>query len=251
MKGLLEDRVAIITGGASGIGLATAEVFVAQGARVLIVDRDEPALQEAGERLVEWADQVATLAADVAAPDVAGQAVQLAVQRYGQVDILVSNAGVHGSGETAEARWDHSLATNLKPSYTFALAALPELRQSDGGAVVFVSSISGPVVGFASPHYDAAKAGLVGLARNLASQWGRHGIRVNAVCPGFIMTPFIGEYWTEQRLAEVKRDIALGRVGEAEEIARVILFLSSELSSYVTGSMIVADGGWTIHYSKY
>lgn len=248
---LLRDRVAIITGAASGIGLAAAGLFAAHGARLVLVDWDQKGLDEAGERLAQQAEGLEMLAADVGGTGTAEQAAQLAVDSFGQLDVVVSNAGVHGRGATPEERWGQSLDINLKPSYMFALAALPHLRQSDHPAIIFVSSISGPVVGFASPHYDAAKAGLVGLARHLASAWGRYGIRVNAICPGFVMTPFIGEYWDEQRLGAVRQDVALGRMGEAEEIARVILFLGSEMSSYVTGTAIVADGGWTIHYSKY
>lgn len=251
MNPLLQDKVAIITGAASGIGLAAAELLAAHGARVVLVDRDGPALAEALEKLQTAGAEAASLTADVSADGTAEQAVQFAVDRFDGLDILVSNAGVHGAGTTARERWDDSMAINLTPGYQFALASLPELRKRGGGSIVLVSSVSGPVVGFASPHYDAAKAGLVGLARNLASQWGQYGVRVNALCPGFIETPFIGAYWTQERLAAVRRDVALGRVGTPEEVAQVILFLSSEMSSYVTGTAIVADGGWTIHYSRY
>jgi NAD(P)-dependent dehydrogenase (short-subunit alcohol dehydrogenase family) len=120
-----------------------------------------------------------------------------------------------------------------------------------GGSIINTASISGPVVGFASPHYDASKGGLVGLTRHLASRYGRHNIRVNAICPGFIQTPFIGGYWTKERLKSVRADTALQRLGTPEEIARVALFLASDESSYVTGATIVADGGWTTHFARY
>jgi 3-oxoacyl-[acyl-carrier protein] reductase len=107
------------------------------------------------------------------------------------------------------------------------------------------------VVGFASAHYDASKAGLLGLTRNLASAWGTDGIRVNAICPGFIDTPFIGAQWTEERLLKVRRDTALGRVGTPEEVAQAALFLASDDASYVTGTALIVDGGWTVHYGKY
>jgi NAD(P)-dependent dehydrogenase (short-subunit alcohol dehydrogenase family) len=173
------------------------------------------------------------------------------VRRFGRLDVLFNNAGVHGTGDTPETRWDHCLDTNLKPPYLASLAALPHMRKVGGGSIINTASISGPVVGFASPHYDASKAGLVGLTRSLASRFGKYNIRVNAICPGFIVTPFIGPGWTKQSLESVKADVALGRLGKPEEIAQVALFLASGESSYVTGAAIVADGGWTIHYARY
>ena len=247
----LDGKVAIITGGASGIGRASAELFAAEGASVLIVDREEAHAKTVATAIRKRGGRVEVLVADVAAPDAAEQIMQSAVRHFGPPTVLFNNAGVHGSGSTPEERWDDCVATNLTAIHRICLAVLPHMREAGGGSIVNNASVSGPVVGFASVHYDASKGGVVGLTRNLASQWGKHGIRVNALCPGFIMTPFIGEYWTQQRLKAMKRDIALGRLGTPEEMARVALFLASDESSYVTGATIVADGGWTVHYSKY
>ncbi|NLO08233.1 MAG: SDR family oxidoreductase [candidate division WS1 bacterium] len=249
-QGRLAGRTAIVTGGASGIGLASAELFADEGARVLIVDRDEATGAEALER-VRRAGEAELLVADVAADGAAEAIVATAIARFGALHVLLSNAGVHGSGETPALRFDSSIPINLRAGYLIAEAALPHLQQGGGGAIIFTASVSGPAVGFASPHYDLAKAGLVGLTRSLASRWGRHAIRVNAICPGFIETPFIGPHWTQQRLDDVRHDIALGRLGQPEEIARVALFLASDDASYVTGAAIIADGGWTIHFDKY
>ena len=165
--------------------------------------------------------------------------------------MLLANAGVHGRGDTPAARFDDAVATNLRAAYLAAEAGLPHLAAAGAASVIFMASVSGPIVGFASPHYDASKGGLVGLTRHLAGRWGRHGIRVNAICPGFIDTPFIGAAWTPERLEAVRRDIALGRLGRPEEIAQVALFLASDAAGYVTGTTIVADGGWTTHFARY
>lgn len=248
-QGRLEGRVAIVTGAASGIGLASAERFAAEGASVLLVDRDEAAATTALDR-VRAQGAAELLVADVSADDAGERMVEAALGHFGALEVLLLNAGVHGRGSTPAERFDDAVTTNLRAAYLNAEAALPHLRASRG-AIIFTASISGPVVGFASPQYDASKAGLVGLTRHLASRWGHHGIRVNAICPGFIETPFIGEHWTADRLAQVSRDIALGRLGNPEEIASVALFLASDDAGYVTGATIVADGGWTVHFTDY
>ena len=245
--GALAGRVAIVTGAASGIGLACAERFVAEGARVLAVDRDRQRLMAAAAQI----SGLEPLALDVTAEDAPAAMVGAAVDRFGALQVLVANAGVHGRGEDPAARFDDAIATNLRAPYLAAQAALPHLRATTHGSVIFMASIAGAAVGFASPQYDASKAGLVGLTRHLASAWGRHGVRVNAICPGFIETPFIGPGWTEERLDAVRRDIALGRLGRAEEIASVAVFLASDAASYVTGTALIADGGWTTHFAKY
>lgn len=247
--GRLEGKVAILTGAASGIGRAAVSLFVQEGARVLAVDRqeppeDEPLFQGSGERLL-------FLRLDLAESEAPEEMVRHAIQRYGRLDILFNNAGVHGSGSTPMERWDDCLQTNWRALYQACLAAFPHLQAVGGGSIVNTASIAGPVVGFASPHYDASKAAVVGLTRHLASRWGRYGIRVNALCPGFVQTPFIGPAWTEERLQAVTRDIALGRLADPMEIARVALFLASDEASYITGAALVADGGWTIHFVKY
>lgn len=245
--GALAGRVAIITGAASGIGRACAQRFLAEGAAVLAVDCDREALEAAAAQVTGLEPMVL----DVTDEGAGAAMVRAAVERFGGLHVLVANAGVHGRGDDIAARFDDAIATNLRAAWLAAHAAFPHLRATAGASVIFVASIAGAVVGFASPHYDASKAGLVGLTRHLASAWGRHGIRVNAICPGFIETPFIGPGWTEERLDAVRRDIALGRLGQADEIAGVAVFLASDDASYVTGVALVADGGWTTHFAKY
>ena len=247
--GRLAGKAAIITGGASGIGLASAEVLAREGASVLVVDQKLEAGEEALARVAAVGGEAEFLGMDVSAEDAPAEMVERCIERFGRLDVLLSNAGVHGSGDTPAQRWDHALDVNLRAGYLSALAAMPQMRDAGGGSIIFTASVAGAVFGFASPHYDASKAGLVGLTRHLASAWGEHNIRVNAVCPGFIETPFIGGGWTERRLAKLLRRIALGRLGGPEEIAGVALFLACDESSYVTGAALVADGGWSIHYT--
>jgi len=249
--GRLEGEVAVVTGAASGIGRASALRFAAEGAAVLVVDRDEAGADAVAGEIGTGGGRAAAMAVDLAVPGAPAAVAERAAEGLGGLHVLLNNAGVHGEGEGPQERWDDCLATNLRAPYLLCLAALPHMRAAGAGSIVNTASISGPVVGFASPHYDASKAGLVGLTRHLASLWGQHGIRVNAVCPGFIQTRFIGSKWTPDRVEALHRDIALGRVGRAEEIASVALFLASDESSYVTGAAIVADGGWTMHYAKY
>ncbi|MFW5866430.1 MAG: SDR family NAD(P)-dependent oxidoreductase [Armatimonadota bacterium] len=249
VDGALHNRVAVVTGAASGIGLATAARFAREGARVLLVDRDEDTALAALEHVGEQGE-AELLIADVSADGAPELIVSTALQHFDALDILLLNAGVHGDGATPAARFDGAIATNLRAPYLTAEAALPHLRGSRG-CVIFTASVSGPVIGFASPQYDASKGGLVGLTHHLASRWGRHGIRVNAICPGFIETPFLGAHWTAEKLAQVRRDIALGRLGNPDEIASVALFLASDAAGYVTGQAIVVDGGWTVHFTDY
>ena len=249
--GRLAGKTAIVTGGASGIGEASAKLFAQEGAAVLIADRYSDKGNEVQSAICAAGGRGEFLAANIAEPGEVERGVETAVRELGGLHVLFNNAGVHGAGATVEERWDDCLAVNLKAVYQACLAAQPHMQNAGGGSIVNTASISGPVVGFASPHYDASKGGIVGLTRNLASQWGQYGIRVNAICPGFVKTPFIGDWWTEDRLEAVKRDVALGRLGNPEEIAQVALFLASDGSSYVTGTAIVADGGWTTHFAKY
>ncbi len=245
--GRLDGKACIVTGAASGIGAAAVRLFAEHGAHVLAVDLDGEGL----ERLRASSDTVRCVKADLALPAAAEQIALEAVACFGRLDVLFSNAGVHGSGTTPDARWEHCLEVNLTAAHRLALASHPHIRDTGGGSVIFTASVSGPLVGFASAHYDASKAGLIGLTRHLASAWGRDDIRVNALCPGFIQTPFIGEYWTDERLRKVRGDTALGRLGKADEVAKAALFLASDDASYVTGTSLVVDGGWTVHYGKY
>jgi NAD(P)-dependent dehydrogenase (short-subunit alcohol dehydrogenase family) len=232
--GDLDGKVALVTGAASGIGLATVEAFRAAGAEVVGMD------------LAEGADVRSR--ADVEA------AIATARERFGGLDVVVANAAVslYEEFETqSEETIDLVLDTNLKGALLCAQLAIPEVKRRGGGSIVFVSSVQAYVTLPGCVPYAAAKAGLVAAALALAPEVGRHGIRVNAIAPGTIDTPML-----QRDLAGMNRDEAdaflrrvedanaLGRIGRPEEIAEVAVFLASDRSSYVTGTTIVADGGY-------
>jgi len=250
----MAGRIALITGGASGIGAAAGGLFCAHGAKVLLVDRDGEALQRTA---AEIRHQVpgATLevyGADVANPQQAAGAVRQAVARFGALNVLVSNAAVRYLDAVADAdpaAWHEVLSVNLMGAVNFSKAALPQLRKQRGASVVIVSSTYAMTGRKRFGAYDASKAALLSLMRTLAAEEAGHGIRVNAVCPGGTLTPFTigrgrarGASEDELR-GEAKADTLLKRWAEAKEIAWPILWLASEEASFVTGAALMVDGG--------
>ena len=250
----LEGRVAIVSGGGTGIGAATARRFAAVGARVVVTGRRP-------EPLEAVAAEIGGLAfpGDAADPDHAPAGVTAAVERFGGLDIVVANAGVGfggSAGEVDDEHWLRTLDVNLTGPLRLVRAALPALLEGGGGSIVLVSSISGLVASTESAAYLASKQGLIGLARSLAVDYGPRGIRANALCPGWVVTPMADEGADElAALRGVSREeayligtelVPLRRPATAEEMAACILFLASDESSYVTGATLVADGGTTI-----
>jgi 2-hydroxycyclohexanecarboxyl-CoA dehydrogenase len=253
----MQGRIALITGGAGGIGAATAELFCAQQAKVLIVDRDAGALQQQVETI---RGRVSTAAiesyiADVTNPAEAAAAVSHAVKTFGALNVLVSNAAVRYLSSVADAdtvQWEKVLSVNLLGAVNMSKAAMPELRRSGNAAIVILSSTYALVGRRDFGAYDASKAALLSLTRTLAFEGAGHGIRVNAVCPGGTLTPFTvgrakGRGASEADLRrEAKPDALLKRWGEAFEIAYPILWLASNEASFVTGATLAVDGGTSI-----
>jgi 3-oxoacyl-[acyl-carrier protein] reductase len=254
----LDQTVSVIAGGSRGIGRATAEAFLDEGARVLISARDESRLSAVHGALAARFDEtvVATHAGDVGDRSTAETVVETAYEKWGRLDTLVLNAG-SGSGivgfNPGAEEWDRLLATNLRGAVTLAEAALPRMLDAGRGSLVFVGSVaSGEDVGAPLP-YAAAKAALTRYAAGLAREIGPRGLRVNCVAPGNVLTS--GGPW-ERRLVDdpedlralLDREVPLGRLGRPEEIAAVIVFLSSAAASFVTGSVVTADGGQTRGY---
>ena len=239
--GRFEGKVAIVTGGASGIGAATAARLASEGARVMIADLGQPA--ETGEALRFIRTDV-TSAADIAAM------VAAALAAWGRLDILVNNAGVGflaNTVETGEEDWDKVFAVNTRAIYLACKAAIPELRKH-GGAIVNVASISGLGGDYGMAAYNASKGAVVNYTRSLAMDCAADGIRVNALCPGLVATPMA----TPALADPIDRDfwmglIPLGRPAEPREMAAVIAFLASDDASYMTGSIVSADGGASAH----
>ncbi len=250
----LEGKVAIVTGGGTGIGAATARRFAAEGASVIVTGRRP-------EPLEALAAETGGLAVpgDVADPAHAPAVVTAALERFGGLDVVVANAGVGfggSAGEVDDERWSRTLDVNLTGPLRLVRAALPVLLERGGGSIVLVSSISGLVASTDSAAYMTSKTALIGLARSLAVDYGSRGIRANALCPGWVVTPMADAGADE--LAEmhgITREeafvlgtayVPLRRPAEPEEMAACILFLASDESSYVTGSVLVADGGTSI-----
>jgi len=251
--GRLNEKVALITGAASGIGAATARLFGQEGASVVLADMQDELGRKVADEITAAGGAAHYVHADVSASeDVAGM-MQSAVDRFGRLDILYNNAGLARGGsitEIAEDDWDLVIDVDLKSIYLGCKYAIPRMRDH-GGAIISTASVAG-LRGSPGLHaYGAAKAGVINLTRSIAAEAGQYGIRVNCVCPGIISTPIwrqLGELPAEARAEMLRRmgeGVLLGRVGQPEEVAKVILFLASEEASYITGAAIVVDGGLT------
>ena len=248
---LLAGKRAIVTGSAtaSGIGFAAARLFAHHGARVVLLDHD---IAEAEARAAELGDGHAALSCDVRERANCEQAVAKAADTLGGIDILVNNAGlVFGTPlmEVSDAEYDEIMAVNLKGSFNMARATAPIMKQASGGAMVLMSSIAGENGGgvFGRSHYAASKAGIMGLAKALARELAPDAIRVNAIAPGPIDNDFTKGAMTREIKNRIATGVPLGRLGTSDEIAGVCLFLASPLSSFVTGTVIDANGGLLIH----
>ena len=251
--GKLKGKTAIITGGAGGLGHAAAELFLHEGATVMLVDRDEGALREVCDRLGRFSSFVA---ADVAEQQSAKRYVDATVDRFGGVDILFANAGIEGPcasvTELSVADFDRVQAVNVRAVFLGIREVAPWMAKRGGGSIVITSSVAGMIGSPKLAAYVTSKHALIGLARASALDLAADHIRVNTVHPGPIdnrMMRSIEDQLAPGQGAVVKQGfeqkVALGRYGTNEEIARLALFLASEDSSYCTGSMFVADGGFT------
>jgi 2-hydroxycyclohexanecarboxyl-CoA dehydrogenase len=252
--GRLTDKVAIITGGAGGIGAATGLLFAEEGARVALVDSDGEAMSAALAhiRASVPAAQVTGIVADIGREAAADEAVAAARTAFGPIDVLVNLAGIRVYEPLAEARretWERILAVNLLSYAAFVRAAIGDLRERRG-AIVNVSSTHAVNPRAGMGQYDVTKAGIVSMTKTLAFEEARHGIRVNAVCPGATLTPF------HHRRASAagrtidpaaEKDCLLGRWADPREVAFPILWLASDEASYVTGSVLMVDGGRYVH----
>ena len=248
---LLEGKTAVISGAAGprGIGLATARLFAEHGARIAILDLDAAAAQAAADTLGTGHQGFACDVTDRTATQAAAQDVLAA---FGTVDILVNNAGVTQPlkvMDIAPDDYDFVLDVNLRGTLYLSQAFIPAMRERGRGSIACMSSVSAQRGGgiFGGPHYSAAKAGVLGLAKAMARELGPAGIRVNCVTPGLIQTDITGGKLTDQMRADIIKGIPLGRLGDAADVAGAFLFLASDLSSYLTGAVIDVNGGMLIH----
>lgn len=248
---LLKDQVAMITGGAgvNGLGFATARLMAAQGAKVVILDlqRADPAAAAAS-----LGSGHIGLVADVTDKASCEAAAAAVLKAFGRIDTLVNNAGITQAVKTLEitgADYDRILDVSLRGTLYMSQAVLPAMRVQKSGSIICISSVSaqrgGGILG--GPHYSAAKAGVLGLARAMAREFGPESIRVNCITPGLIGTDIIKGKLTEEKKAEIAETIPLARLGRADDIAGACVFLASELSTYCTGITLDVNGGMLIH----
>jgi NAD(P)-dependent dehydrogenase (short-subunit alcohol dehydrogenase family) len=248
---LLAGKTAVISGAAGrrGIGLATARLFAEHGARVAILDLDETASRSAAASLGEGH---LGLACDVTDAEACRRAAGAVIAAFGAIDVLVNNAGITQPVKLMDIDrkgWDAVLDVNLRGTLLLSQAVVPSMREKKRGSIACMSSVSAQRGGgiFGGPHYSAAKAGVMGLAKAMARELGSDGIRVNAVTPGLIQTDITGDKLTPEMKADIVKGIPLGRLGEAKDVASAFLFLASDLSAYVTGAVIDVNGGMLIH----
>jgi NAD(P)-dependent dehydrogenase (short-subunit alcohol dehydrogenase family) len=249
----LTNKVALITGGTSGIGEATAILFAQEGARVAITGRRETRGQAVMEQIAKGGGEAIFIRTDVRKADDCRRAVEETMRTFGQLDILFNNAGIfyaHTVVECSEEEWDEQVDTNLKGAFLMSKFALPAMIGRGSGVIINNSSGWGLVGGDRAVAYCASKGGMVLMTKAMAIDHGRQGIRVNCICPGDVDTPMLppdarlrGLKWEEYLAGCATRP--MGRIGTPEEIARAVLFLASDDSSFMTGAALVVDGGGT------
>jgi NAD(P)-dependent dehydrogenase (short-subunit alcohol dehydrogenase family) len=251
--GRLSGKVAVITGGASGMGEASARLFVAEGARVAIGDVQEDAAHALAKSL---GDAAIALRADVSRSDDVKRLVDAAAARFGRLDVMFNNAGIGGFEglihETPEDVFDRILAVDLKAVWLGIKHAVPHLIAAGGGSIVNTASVSAHLAIARQGAYGAAKGGVVQLTKVAAIEYAEHGIRANAICPGGVLTPLL---WANPGLPEplppgvveeqLKQVQPIARAGLPRDIAHAALWLASDESSFVTGTAVIVDGGWT------
>jgi NAD(P)-dependent dehydrogenase (short-subunit alcohol dehydrogenase family) len=243
-------QVALVTGAASGMGLATAQAFAASGAAVVLADRNERPLHAAAEKLAAAGHQAIAVTCDVTDEAQAAAMVKRAVATFGRLDMAYNNAGILGpmgeiTDESAEA-FDEVTAVNLRGVWTCMKHELLQMRRQRSGAIVNCSSLGGLVGLPGRASYHATKHGVIGLTKSAALDYAAKGIRINAICPGCIDTP-MGDGIDPAAMKEFLRDQPIGRMGRAEEIAATVLWLCSEGASFVLGVALPVDGGFVAH----
>jgi NAD(P)-dependent dehydrogenase (short-subunit alcohol dehydrogenase family) len=250
MGGRLTGKTAVITGAASGMGRATALLFAREGARVAVLDCDEEGGNETARLIKRCGGEAVFLRVDLAREQEVEAAIEGAVSEFGSLDILVNNAGIvvmAPAADTSFEDWEKVQAVNLRGGFLCCKYAIPQMRRQGGGAIVNIASIGALVAVPAHAAYDAAKAGLVGLTRAIAMDYGPHNIRANCVCPTATDTPLIrGAGAGNAALRALAQMHPLRRLTEPEDIAHAVLFLASDEARCITGVVLPVDSGWTV-----
>src|SRR5574339_200741 len=246
---LFDGKVAIVTGGSSGIGQAACHLYAREGAKVVVSDIDEKGGNETCRAIQEMNGEAAFIRADVSNPADCQALVEGAVEKYGRLDIAFNNAGVGGesnlSGEYSVEGWQKVIEINLSGVFYCMRYEIPAMLKTGGGAIVNMASILGQVGFSQSPAYVAAKHGVVGLTRTAAIEYAQQGLRINSVGPAFIHTPLISGLEENTQVRDYLISLhPMGRLGESDEVAELVIWLSSEKASFVTGAYYAVDGGY-------
>lgn len=244
--GLLDGKTALITGAARGIGKAIALRFASEGADVAFTDLViNEAAEETVKEIAAYGHKVKAYASNAALFDGTQAVVEEVLKDFGKIDILVNNAGITKDGlamRMSEDQWDAVIAVNLKSAFNFIHAVLPSMARQRSGSIINMASIAGQMGNVGQINYSASKGGLIAMAKTVAREMGGRGIRANSIAPGFIISEMTNAL-SEDIRAEFVKQIPMHRGGDVDEIAKVALFLASDLSSYVTGQVIAVNGG--------
>jgi len=246
---LLKNKVAFVSGAGSGIGRAVAEVYAREGAKVVISDVNAEHGQETVKIIKQNGGEAFFIKGDSSSASENKRIVEETVAKYGRLDISCNNAGMGGpakpTGEYEPEEWDKVIALNLSGVFYACRYQLEQMLKNGGGSIVNIASIHGTVAAPNSPAYTATKHGVVGLSKNIAVEYAQKNIRCNAVGPGYIETALLKNNMDDSSLKAIAAKSAMNRLGTSHEIAELVLFLSSDKSSFTTGSYIIADGGYT------
>lgn len=251
----LADKVALITGSASGMGRLAAEVFAREGASVVVTDILEKEGEETAQTIREAGGSAIFVRGDAARGEDVRQVVDTAIASFGRIDVLYNNAGIMPAEdtsviETSEELWDKVLDVNLKSAFLYCKHTIPHMIEQGKGSIINIASFVA-FMGCTVPQdaYTASKGGMLSLTKSLAVQYGGNGIRCNAICPGPIETPLLRYLWTSEEARNLRLNrIPLGRFGEARDIVYMALYLASDESSWTTGAWLMVDGGISANY---
>lgn len=246
--GKLKGKVAIVTGGASGIGEYTVRELVKESALVVFADLNDELASSLVSELNTESKRVVYQRANVSKEEDVEALVQRAVEEFGKLDIIVNNAGIGSTGAAEEVSledWHKVLSVNLDGVFLSSKHAIKAMKKNGSGSIINIASILGHVGFSGSIAYTSSKGAVVNLTRALAVEYAKENIRVNAVCPGFILTPLVKQHLSEEALKHLEGLHPLGRLGTSEEIAKAVAFLASDDASFITGSSLMVDGGYT------